>query len=206
MSHRKTEGGCIILSTVECLHSNSILIYSSYLNVQFLPFSFLNLPFLNLPFLLHIGPFPKRWVLLFAVYAFLRSHFCLLDLKCAPFRPRCAVFLPICPSFLFPLVPLYPFRVIYIFSTMVKVKQLQTSHFWAFEISKSSSSADRISIKPFQRIREVIISNCSPTMVKVKAFQISSLGALKKLQFQTFFHHNEGKKHPISEFLHPWWK
>ena len=124
MSHRKTEGGCIILSTVECLHSNSILIYSSYLNVQFLPFSFLNLPFSfpnvpfsfqHMPFLLHIGPFPKRWVLLFAVYAFLRSHFCLLDLKCAPFRPRCAVFLPTCPSFLFPLVPLYPFRVINIF-------------------------------------------------------------------------------------------
>ena len=194
MSHRKTEGGCIILSTVECLHSNSILIYSSYLNVQFLPFSFLNLPFSfpnvpfsfqHMPFLLHIGPFPKRWVLLFAVYAFLRSHFCLLDLKCAPFRPRCAVFLPTCPSFLFPLVPLYPFRVINIFSTMVKVKQLQTSHFRAFEISKSSSSEDRISIKPFQRIREVIISNCSPT--KVKAFQISRLRALTKLQFQKIF-------------------
>ena len=185
MSHRKTEGGCIILSTVECLHSNSILRYSShFLN---LPFSFPNVPFSfrHMPFLLHIGPFPKRWVLLFAVYAFLRSHFCLLDLKCAPFRPRCAVFLPICPSFLFPLVPLYPFRVIYIFSTMVKVKQLQTSHFRAFEISKSSSSEDRISIKPFQRIREDIISNCSPT--KVKAFQISRLRALKKLQFQNFY-------------------
>ena len=187
MSHRKTEGGCIILSTVECLHSNSILRYSShFLN---LPFSFPNVPFSfrHTPFLLHIGPLPKRWVLWFAVHAFLRSNFCLLDLKCAPFRPRCAVFLPTCPSFLFPLVPLYPFRVIYIFSTMVKVKQLQTSHFRAFEISKSSSSADRISIKPFQMIREVIISNCSPTMVKVKAFQISRLRALKKLQFQNLY-------------------
>ena len=35
-------------------------------------------------------------------------------------------------------------------------------------------------------------------MVKVKAFQISRLGALKKLQFQTFFHHNEGKNIQIS--------